>query len=71
MRAAGVPLLGVRFDMTHYFDWHHTAADTLDKIDPTNLADGVVAMALMGYALADLEPPLSRIPPEAAATDRK
>jgi hypothetical protein len=25
----------------------------------------------MGYALADLEPPLSRIPPEAAATDRK
>lgn len=71
MRAAGVPLLGVRFDMTHYFDWHHTMADTLDKIDPANLADGVVAMALMGYALADLEPPLSRIPPEAAATDKK
>jgi hypothetical protein len=71
MRGAGVPLLGVRFDMTHYFDWHHTAADTLDKIDPASLADGVVAMALMGYALADLEPPLSRIPPEAAATDRK
>jgi hypothetical protein len=71
MRAAGVPLLGVRFDMTHYFDWHHTMADTLDKIDPGNLAEGVVAMALMGYALADLETPLPRIPPEARADNGK
>jgi Zn-dependent M28 family amino/carboxypeptidase len=71
MRAAGVPLLGVRFDMTHYFDWHHTAADTLDKIDPANLADGAVVMALMGYALADLDPPLPRVPPEARADERK
>jgi hypothetical protein len=71
MRADGVPLLGVRFDMTHYFDWHHTAADTLDKIDPANLADGVVAMALMGYALGDLDTSLPRIPPEARATEKK
>src|SRR5712664_1769661 len=31
MLGAGVPLLGLRQDMTRYFDWHHTAGDTLDK----------------------------------------
>jgi Zn-dependent M28 family amino/carboxypeptidase len=67
MRTAGVPLLGEWHDMTHYFDWHHTAADTLDKVDPRDLADGAAAMAFVAYALADLDTPLPRIPPE----DRK
>jgi len=62
MRAAGVPLLGLQQDMTRYFDWHHTAADTLDKVDPRDLSDNAVAMAFMAYALADLESPLPRIP---------
>ena len=30
----GVPGLGQRTVGTHYFDWHHTEADTLDKVDP-------------------------------------
>ena len=64
MRQAGVPLLGLRQDMTYYFDWHHTAADTLDKVDPRDLADNTVAMAFMAYALAELDPPLARIPEE-------
>jgi Zn-dependent M28 family amino/carboxypeptidase len=64
MRAAGVPLLGLRSDMTGYFDWHHSQADTLDKIDRTALADGVVAMAAMAYALAEIDPPLPRLPPQ-------
>ena len=64
MRAAGVPLLGLRQDMTHYFDWHHTAADTLDKVDPRELADNAAAMAYLAFALADLDTPLPRIPPE-------
>jgi carboxypeptidase Q len=62
MRRAGVPLLSLRQDMTHYFDWHHTAADTLDKVDPRELADNAVAMAFMAYALAEDESPLPRIP---------
>ena len=62
MRAAGVPLLALQQDMTRYFDWHHTAADTLDKVDPRDLSDNAVAMAFMAYALADLESPLPRIP---------
>jgi carboxypeptidase Q len=65
MLAAGVPLLGLRQDMTEYFNWHHTAGDTLDKVNPRELADNAAAMAFMAYALADLKEPLPRIPPEA------
>jgi hypothetical protein len=64
MNTAGVPLLGLRCDMTGYFDWHHSQADTLDKIDRVALADGVVAMAAMAYALAEIDPPLPRLPPK-------
>jgi carboxypeptidase Q len=67
LRAAGVPLLGLRQDATRYFDWHHTAADTLDKIEPSELAENVAALAFMAYALADEAAPLPRIP-EAART---
>jgi carboxypeptidase Q len=63
MRAAGVPMLGLRADMSGYFDWHHSRADTLDKIDRESLADDVVALAVMAYALAETEPPLPRLPP--------
>ena len=62
LRPAGVPLLGLRSDMTSYFDWHHSEADTLDKIDRAALIDNVVAMAAMAWALAEMEPPLPRHP---------
>jgi Zn-dependent M28 family amino/carboxypeptidase len=62
---SGCPLLGLRQDMTHYFDWHHTAGDTLDKVDPRELAENTAAMAFMAYALADRAEPLPRVPPEA------
>jgi carboxypeptidase Q len=65
MLAAGVPLMGLRQDMTEYFNWHHTAADTLDKVNPRDLADNAAAMALMAYALADMKDSFPRIPPEA------
>ena len=65
MLAAGVPLLGLRQENGDYFHWHHSAADTLDKVDPRDLADNAAAMAFMAYALADREKPLPRIPPEA------
>ena len=62
LRAGGVPLLGLRQDQTHYFDWHHTMADTLDKVDPRHLAENVAAMAFMAYALAERPDPLPRPP---------
>lgn len=54
MRDAGVPLLSPRVDMTHYFDYHHTEADTLDKIDPEHLNKKIAAMAILSYILADM-----------------
>ncbi|MGA2598481.1 MAG: M20/M25/M40 family metallo-hydrolase [Bryobacteraceae bacterium] len=50
----GVPGLAMRTVGTHYFDWHHTAADTVDKIDLDDLRRNVAAMAVMTYVLADM-----------------
>jgi len=50
----GVPGLGERTVGTHYFDWHHTEADTLDKVDLEDFRKNVAALAVMGYALADM-----------------
>ncbi|MCC6358659.1 MAG: M20/M25/M40 family metallo-hydrolase [Phycisphaerales bacterium] len=54
MRDAGVPLLSPRVDMTHYFDYHHTEADTLDKVNPEHLNKKIGAMAILSYILADM-----------------
>ena len=51
--AAGVLGLGLRTTMKHYFDWHHTQADTLDKVDPSDFRKNVAALAVMTYVLAD------------------
>lgn len=56
----GVPALSLRQDPTHYFDIHHTEADTFDKIDRADLAFNVAAMAVMAYVLADLGEELPR-----------
>ena len=57
---AGVPGLGIIQDGRKYFDYHHTAADTLDKVDPQELHENAAAMAVMGYALAAMPDPLPR-----------
>jgi Zn-dependent M28 family amino/carboxypeptidase len=54
MKPAGVALLSLNPDMTHYFDVHHTHADTLDKIDRHDLSRNVAAMAVVAYVLADM-----------------
>lgn len=50
----GVPSLGLRTVGTHYFDWHHTEADTLDKVDPQDFRKNIAALAVMSYILADM-----------------
>ncbi len=57
---AGVPGIGIMQDGRKYFDYHHTAADTLDKVDPRELRENAAAMAVMGYALAAMPEPLPR-----------
>lgn len=58
----GVPQIGLRQDSTHYFDYHHTAADTLDKVNPGDLAASSAAMAVMAYSLAEWPGTLPRLP---------
>lgn len=50
----GVPGLALRTVGTHYFDWHHTHSDTVDKVDPQELKLNTAAMAVMAYVLADM-----------------
>jgi carboxypeptidase Q len=57
---AGVPALGLRLKPNNYFWFHHTDADTVDKVDPQALRRCTAALAAMAYALAEMESPLPR-----------
>jgi hypothetical protein len=52
--ADGVPGFGVRTVGAHYFDWHHTDADSFDKIVPREFQLNVAALSVMSYVLADM-----------------
>jgi carboxypeptidase Q len=65
-------VLGVahKTTMEHYFDWHHTRADMLDKVDPVELRKNVAAMAAMLYLLAEVPERLDQEPAAASAAKR-
>jgi carboxypeptidase Q len=50
----GVPGMGLDVDRTRYFWFHHSEGDTLDKLDPAEMARCVAALAVMAYVSADL-----------------
>jgi len=56
MEKAGVPAFSPIQDSRFYFNYHHTAADTLDKIVPKELAENSAVVAVLAYALANMEP---------------
>lgn len=58
--ALGVPGLGLNVDGTRYFWYHHTDADTVDKLDQREVALCVAVMAVMAYVLADMPDRLPR-----------
>ena len=58
----GVPLFGLTQDSSAYFDVHHTANDTFDKVDRATLDRATAAMAALLYAVADLPATLPVIP---------
>jgi carboxypeptidase Q len=58
MMELGMPGMGLNVEPTRYFWYHHTNADTLEKLDPEELARCVAAMAVMAYVVADLPDPL-------------
>ena len=52
---AGVPVLRLKQDGTDYFDYHHTADDTLDKVDPDELKQHIAAWAVVTFLAADMD----------------
>jgi carboxypeptidase Q len=56
----GVPGMSLNVDGTRYFWYHHTDADTVDKLDPRDVALCVAAMAVMAYVVADMPESLPR-----------
>jgi hypothetical protein len=67
LQDAGVPVLGLWQDTTRYFDWHHSAADTFDKVVPAELSAAAAAMGVMAWQLAEAPERLPRGPPPAPA----
>ena len=65
LRYAGVPTAGLWQDGSRYFEWHHSAADTLDKIDPGELARAAAALAVGAWQLAEADATMPRPPPPA------
>jgi carboxypeptidase Q len=61
--ARGVPTMELDVDGARYFWYHHSEGDTLDKLDPAELARCVAAMAVMAYVTAEMREPLPRTPP--------
>jgi Zn-dependent M28 family amino/carboxypeptidase len=57
---AGVPGFAPLQDTRTYFDYHHTAADTFDKVNPRHLAENAAVVAVLAYGLANLPGRLPR-----------
>ena len=55
LQEKGVRIFRLRQDGSDYFDYHHTADDTLDKIDPERLKQNVAAWAVVTYLAAEIE----------------
>src|SRR5881394_2377421 len=60
MEKAGVPAFAPIQDSRFYFNYHHTPADTLDKIVPKELAENSAIVAVFAYAMANSEQALPR-----------
>jgi carboxypeptidase Q len=56
----GVPSFAPVQDSRFYFNYHHTAADTFDKVDPRHLNENAAVMTVLAYALADSAEPAPR-----------
>jgi hypothetical protein len=62
LQALGVPILDLRQDATRYFDLHHSANDTVDKIDPGILAQAAASFATAAWAAAEMDGDFGRVP---------
>lgn len=62
LERAGVPSFSPLIDDSTYFNYHHTAADTFDKVKPEDLRRHVAVMATTAWFLANMNEPIGRTP---------
>ncbi len=71
LKIAGVPVFMLRQDSSRYFDYHHTANDTFDKVNPEGLDRNVAGVAVFAYCAASVPELLERIPPDKREEPRR
>ena len=62
MGPAGVVLIGHRVEGSKYFHYHHSPADTIDKVDPEIMSKNVAMLAAATFILADMPERLGSTP---------
>lgn len=62
LRPLGVPVMDIKTDAEPYFDLHHTANDTFDKVDPELVRLNVAAFAVIAYLAAEADGGFGRVP---------
>jgi len=62
LRPLGMPVMDLKTDAELYFDLHHTANDTFDKVDPLLVRQNVAAFAVIAYLAAEAEGGFGRLP---------
>jgi carboxypeptidase Q len=70
MKPAGVMLMGHQVEGSIYFDYHHTHADTLDKVNPEHLSQNVATMATVAFILADMPDRIGSAPDQRPKSTR-
>ncbi len=68
MKPGGVMLLSHGTEGSTYFDYHHTHADTIDKVNPRELSENVAVLAAVAYILADMPERIGESPSHDSAT---
>jgi hypothetical protein len=61
LRRQGVPAFELQHDASKYFEIHHSDADRIDRVNPTDLAFNVAAYATLAWALAEQPAPFARL----------
>lgn len=65
LRSSGAACMGLQVDGRLYFNTHHTWADTPDKVDPNELQDCAITLAVAAYVMADLPEEIGQSTPAA------
>jgi hypothetical protein len=60
LEKGGVPSFEPMIDGRNYFNYHHSPADTLDKVVPDNLRRHVAFMTELAWFLANVDQPIGR-----------